>query len=110
MKKSIPAGTVDAAGNVWETRGENIRHGAKEFSKSDIKDLVDVLFPVGSVYCGENAMITSVGTWEQVVNFSGKPYLQGDASPSGNPINHSEYTVGTNNSQYPSLRMFRRIA
>ena len=54
MKKLIPADTVDAKGNVWETTGENIRCGAKEFSDNDVKAIVNILFPVGSVYCGES--------------------------------------------------------
>ena len=39
MKKLIPADTVDIDGTVWETIGENIRHGAKEFSNTDIVNL-----------------------------------------------------------------------
>ena len=65
MKKLIPADTVDAKGNVWETVGENIRNGANKFSDDDIRLLVNILFPIGSVYCGENAFILSVGKWEQ---------------------------------------------
>lgn len=110
MKKLIPADTVDANGIVWETTGENIRRGAKEFSEDNIKAIVDILFPVGSVLCGENAFITSVGKWEQIVGFSGRPYLQGESSPSGKPVTHAIYAVETNTATYPSLRMFRRIA
>lgn len=64
MKKLIPADTVDAKNNVWETAGENIRKGAKEFSKDDVKAIVNILFPVGSVYSGENTFILAVGKWE----------------------------------------------
>lgn len=62
MKKLIPADTVGAAGNVWE----NIRRGAKETSIDAVKEIVDVLFPVGSIYCGENTFLLSVGTWERL--------------------------------------------
>lgn len=48
MKKLIPADTVDAAGNVLETTGENIRRRAKEFSEDIIKAIVDILLPVGT--------------------------------------------------------------
>lgn len=75
MKKLIPADTVDAKGNVWETTGENIRHGVKDFSERDAKMIVNVLFPVGSIYCGENSFITSVGKWELLSDGIAKPYL-----------------------------------
>lgn len=64
MKKLIPADMVDAKGNVWETVGENIRYGAKEFSENDVKAIANILFPVGAVYSGENAFILAVGKWE----------------------------------------------
>lgn len=64
MKKLIPADTVDAEGNVWETVGENIRKGAKEFSVNDVKTIVDILFPINSVYVGENSMVLNVGEWK----------------------------------------------
>lgn len=70
MKKLIPADTVDANGNVWETTGENIRCGAKEFSENSVKEIVDILFPVGCVFCGENEFILSVGTWEKLTTGS----------------------------------------
>lgn len=75
MKKLIPADTVDAYGNVWETTGENIRHGVKDFSERDAKMIVNALFPVGSLYCGENSFITSVGKWELLRDGISKPYL-----------------------------------
>ena len=64
MKKLIPADTVDAEGNVWETVGENLRKGAKEFSVNDVKTIVDILFPINSVYVGENSIILTVGNWD----------------------------------------------
>lgn len=64
MKKLISADTVDAKGNVWETVGENIRGGAKEFSENDVKAIANILFPVGSVYSGENTFILTTGKWE----------------------------------------------
>jgi hypothetical protein len=75
MEKLIPADTVDAYGNVWETTGENIRHGVKDFSERDAKMIVNALFPVGSIYLGENSFITSVGTWEMLSDGIAKPYL-----------------------------------
>ena len=66
MKKLIPADTVDLDGNVWETTGENIRHGVKGFYESEVKAIIDIMFPVGSVYCGENAFVLSVGTWSLI--------------------------------------------
>lgn len=60
MKKLIQADTVDAKGNVWE----NIRHGKKIFSENDVKAIANILFPVGSVYSGENTFILTVGKWE----------------------------------------------
>lgn len=75
MKKLIPADTVDAYGNVWETIGENIRHGVKDFSERDAKMIVNALFPVGSFYCGENSFITSVGKWEALSDGIAQPYI-----------------------------------
>lgn len=43
MKKLIPADTVDIEGTVWETIGENIRHGANEHSKADFVNLKEDL-------------------------------------------------------------------
>lgn len=68
MKKLIPADTIDANGTVWETTGENIRNGAKEFSENNVMVIVDILFPIGSVYCGENSFVLSVGSWELITN------------------------------------------
>lgn len=110
MKKLIPADTVDAKGNVWETVGENIRRGAKDTSIDAVKEIVDILFPVGCILCGENTFITSVGTWELIRNASGLPYLQGEKSASGELISRARYTTDETNISYPSLRMFRRIA
>ena len=75
MKRLIPADTVDAAGNVWETTGENIRNGAREFSEKDAKLLVNAMFPVGSIYFGENSFILSVGKWEALKDGISKPYV-----------------------------------
>lgn len=110
MKKLIPADTVDANGIVWETMGENIRRGAKENSIDAMKAIVDVLFPVGSVFCGENAFITSVGTWEQVRNSAGLPLVLGATISSGELLSRSEFATGETNALYTTLRMFKRIA
>lgn len=80
MKTLFPVDTVDAAGNAWETTGENIRHGAKEYSENDIKEVVNILFPVGCFYAGENTFITSVGTWELVTVNSGRQLILGGSS------------------------------
>lgn len=111
MKKLIPADTVDAAGNVWETTGENIRRGAKEFSNDDITALIDVLFPVGSVYCGENSIITSVGTWELIVNYAGKPIFLGQTVLSGGKTTQPALlTHDSETAAYTVLRIFKRVS
>lgn len=111
MKKLIPADTVDSEGNVWKTVGENIRYGAKEFSIEELKSIVDILFPVGSVYCGENAFITSVGKWEQISSHVGSAILLGGKSrPSGELSTQLKLlTSETEKEQYVVIRMFRRI-
>ena len=83
MKKLIPADTVDANGNVWETVGENIRGGAKEFSENDVKAIVNILFPVGSVYSGENTFILSVGKWELLPGSGGANVVTGQFQQPG---------------------------
>ena len=112
MKKLIPADTVDAAGNVWETTGENIRRGAKEFFEDDIKGIVDVLFPVGSIYCGENEVITSVGKWELIMENAGLPIRLGTASPTGSPMVRPQLVENTDvpTISYPSVRIWRRVS
>lgn len=86
MKRLIPADTVDAYGNVWETIGENIRHGVKDFSERDAKMIVNVLFPVGSIYCGENPFIISVGKWEPLTDGIAKPYLLSGTTTTGTRV------------------------
>lgn len=112
MSKLIPVDTVDAAGNVWETTGENIRRGAKEFSEDDVKGIVDVLFPAGSIFCGENSMITSVGTWELIETNAGLPIRLGTASPTGSSMVRPQYAEDTSvpTTNYPSVRMWRRVS
>lgn len=111
MKKLIPADTVDAAGNVWETAGENIRRGKKEFSTNDAKEIVDILFPVGSVYCGENSFILSVGVWKLLVENAGRIIRSGNNIETG-----SSYKSGaivqdsTSTDYYVSMRMYKRTA
>lgn len=112
MKELIPADTVDTKGNVWETTGENIRRGAKEFSEDDIKGIVDVLFPVGSIYCGENDVITSVGTWEQIMSYAGMPIRLGTSYPTGTTLMRPKYVedAASPTTGYSSLRMWRRVS
>lgn len=108
MKKLIPADTVDSEGNVWETTGENIRRGVKEYSESDIKAIVDVLFPVGSVFAGENNFILSVGKWKQITANSGQPLVLGNESISGTPANFA--VNGTSTGNQTILRMWKRVS
>lgn len=92
MKKLIPADTVDAAGDVWETTGENIRKGAKELSENDLKAIVNILFPIGSIYCGENSFITQVGTWEVIKTDGGLPLIMAPYNTTG-ARDSSKYVV-----------------
>lgn len=108
MKKLIPADTVDAKEKVWETVGENIRYGAKEFSIEELKSIVDVLFPVGSVYCGENAFILSVGEWEPCTQGAGKSIILGTTSTSGSVAQRELY--GTSKADTVSLRLWKRVS
>lgn len=109
MKKLIPADTVDVAGNVWETVGENIRKGAKEFSEDIVKEIVNILFPVGSVYCGTNAFILSVGKWKHVnVGANGRAVIM--ASPSdGKYIDTNKIITSTTEyERYTALHIYER--
>lgn len=109
MKKLIPADTVDAKGNVWETTGENIRNGAKEFSEDDVKSIIGILFPVGSIYCGENSLIMSVGRWERL-SLNGIPIISTSTITSGNSV-FSEYIAKQETAiQGMSLRMWKRVS
>jgi hypothetical protein len=109
MKKLIQADTIDAAGNVWETTGENIRRGSKEFSEDTIKEIVDILFPVGSIYCGENAFILSVGKWQPISQNAGRVLLLGGTVASGNAITTDKIMISdTETARYTMLRMYRR--
>lgn len=109
MKKLIPADTVDANGVVWYTTGENIRHGAKEFSETEIKAIVDILYPVGSTYCGDNAFILSVGKWTQINANSGKAILEAGTVMSGATITAPQLAKSdTIQDRYTVLRIYRR--
>lgn len=108
MKKLIPADTVDAAGNVWETTGENIRKGAREYSADEVKAIVNIMFPIGSLYCGENNYVLSVGTWETLKDGNFKPLLLSAEKMSGTrtatTIAGAESLVGVN------LRIWKRVS
>nr|DAL63739.1 MAG TPA_asm: hypothetical protein [Caudoviricetes sp.] len=110
MKKLIPADTVDAKGNVWETVGENIRNGANKFSDDDIRLLVNILFPIGSVYCGENAFILSVGKWEQSDSGKTLPVIYSTDILSSS-LTRSTFVVGNQQTRELaiSLRMWKRV-
>lgn len=109
MKKLIPADTVDAAGNVWETVGENIRGGAKEFSNNDVKEIVDILFPVGSVYCGINAFILSVGKWKHInVGANGRAIIMASSTDGKYIDTNKLVTSTTEHERYIALHMYER--
>ena len=111
MKTLIPADTVDAAGNAWETVGENIRRGTKETSIDAVKAIVDILFPIGSVYCGENSFILSVGTWELLVENAGRIVCFGRKIISGDSYTSEKILVDSaSTDHYVSLRMYKRTA
>ena len=109
MKKLIPADTVDAAGNVWETVGENIRRGKKEFSANDVKEIVDILFPVGSVYCGGSRFILSVGAWKLLEENAGRILRSGSLLETGSSYKSDAILVDSaSTNYYVSLRIYRR--
>lgn len=111
MKKLIPADTVYAAGKAWETTGENIRRGAKETSIDSMKAIVDVLFPVGSVYCGENSFILSVGVWELLQENAGRIIRSGKSIVTGSSYISDKIMIdNTATDYYVSLRMYKRTA
>lgn len=111
MKSLIPADTVDAAGNVWETTGENIRKGVREFSENDIREIVDILFPIGSVYCGENAFILTVGTWKVISTDGGLPLIMAPNNTTGNR-DYSRFVVSSQEATNPAVavRFWKRVS
>lgn len=109
MEKLIPADTVDADGNVWEAVGENIRNGAREYYELEVKKIVDIMFPVGSIVCGENTFIMSVGTWKMLDEQSGKPIISGSKLESGNYTASKTFEQSTSDTNYTVLRLFKRI-
>lgn len=109
MKKLIPADTVDVKGTVWETTGENIRNGAKQFSEDDVKAIIDILFPVESVYCGENELVLSVGVWD-MLSLNGIPIISSSTAISGNSIPCDYITQQETSVLGLSLRMWRRVS
>lgn len=111
MNKLIPADTVDAAGNVWETTGENIRRGEKEFSESELKAIVDILFPIGSIFCGENSFILSVGKWSTITSPGWDLIYTGDSYVTGQIFSDApEYARTGNTTTAVSLRMWKRVS
>lgn len=108
MRQLIPADTVDAAGNVWETTGENIRNGEKTFSENDVKSIVDILFPIGSIYCGENSFILSVGKWNKITANVGAPIALGSESATGATVTFA--VGGTTVVNQTTLRMWKRVS
>lgn len=108
MKKLIPADTVDAAGNVWETTGENIRNGVREISERDVKMFVNVMFPVGSIYCGENSFIIKVGKWVQLTEHDGTLIAVGNRVVTG--MTYNGKTVGDITDTVVSMRLWKRVS
>ena len=111
MKKLIPADTVDVNGTVWSTIGENIRYGAKELPDDSAKEIVNILFPVGSVYCGENAFVLSVGKWNLLNDGLGHFVQLGGKLLSGSTYSAPAYVEkeGSTNS-YVVIRMWKRVS
>lgn len=96
---------------MWETTGENIRRGKKELSTNDVKELVDILFPVGSVYCGENSFILSVGTWKLLEENAGRVIRSGNNKETGSSYKSDMIlTDSASTDYYVSLRMYKRTA
>lgn len=107
----IPADTVDAAGNVWETTGENIRHGERNFSTAELKSIIDYIFPIGAIFCGESSPILSVGKWEMITILPGALIRLGTSIPSGQRMTAVKMQeIEGETVQYVSLRMYQRTA
>lgn len=111
MRDFIPADTVDANGKVWDTVGENIRSGEKDFSANDIKAIADLLFPVGSVYCGENPLVLSIGTWDPVLDAVNLIKLGSKTIPSGGYSQGKAVLFSeTEKAPYINIRMWKRVS
>lgn len=110
MKTLIPADAVDVAGNVWETTGENIRRGSKEFSEDTIKKIADILFPVGSVYCGENTFILSVGKWNLITSVVSLPVYVASTVMTGERAQGRVTPPPETYSDVASIRMWKRVS
>ena len=105
MAKQIeyPADTVDANGKVWETVGENIRHGAKDGLEDILikfrHDTLDAMFPVGYVMVGQIPEILKK-------EFTWQPY-SGVYKPMGlftyKPANNNESPHGSTSNTIPLL-------
>lgn len=109
MKKLIPADTVDAAGNAWKTVGENIRNGAKDFSDDTMKEIANILFPVGSVYCGENTFILSVGKWNLITSVVSLPLYCESSVMTGEKTQGRVATPPETYSNVAAMRMWKRV-
>lgn len=110
MKTLIPADTVDEAGNVWETTGENISRGSKEFSEDNIKKIADILFPVGSVYCGENTFIVSVGKWNPITSVVSLPVYVASTVMTGGRAQGRVAPPPETYSDVAAIRMWKRVS
>ena len=109
MKKLIPADTVDLDGHVWETTGENIRYGVKGFYESEVKAIIDIMFPVGSVYCGENSFVLSVGTWS-LISEQARQFIAAKSATSGTTITVTIPSGNPTQTNVYALRLWKRIS
>lgn len=109
MERLIPADTVDAEGTVWKTTGENIRNGAKFFSENAVKEIADILFPIGSIYCGENTFVLSTGKWEAVSDVVSYPVYVASTVPTGSKASARVAAPPETYSTVASLRMWKRV-
>lgn len=110
MKKLILADTVDAVGNVWETVGENIRRGEKEISDDKMKEIADILFPVGSVYCGENSFVLSVGKWNLITSVVSLPVYCASTVMTGEKAQGRVAAPPETYSNVAAIRMWKRVS
>lgn len=100
MAKQVefPADTVDADGKVWDTVGENIRHGAKDgLNEILIKfrhDTLDAMFPIGYIFIGQLPEILKTEfDWTSVITSSKMYGLIGYRVYNTNEVPHYTTTI-----------------
>lgn len=107
MKNLIPADTIDAEGHVWETVGENIRNGAKHFSAHEIIEILQIMYPIGSVYVGDSSFLSLFGSWKHI-GLAGMPYVAGTSQTSGSIIDAT--IKGSDSISSIVLNMWKRVS